>query len=112
MNQAKRDEILLGLQKGQADHAKEIESVKRGIHGDKENGMPGLMDRQAKDDEKFETYQKQMLAMNTSIHVNTKFRKKISKATKVSGWTGGAGGIVAIIAFFKQIKEALAAFFN
>ncbi len=105
MNQKQRDEILIVIQE-------DISIIKRGVYGDKDNDTPGLMTRQGKDDEKFEVYQNQMLAMNTSIHANTKFRKK---AGKVSKWITGGGAtatVISIVAFYKQIREALVSFFD
>lgn len=112
MKQIERDNILTGLKQGQADMQSDIEIVKRGLYGDKDNDTPGLIKRQGLDDKKFEAFMTQMKSMNTEIKTNSRFVKKVKNITKMSGAGGATATVAAIAVFFKQIKELLTSLFN
>ena len=112
MKQIDRDNILIGLQKGQVEIDSKIDVVNRGLYGDKANKTLGLIDRQALDDKKFEAFMTQMTEMNKEVKTNSRFRKKVSKITAVTTGGGFTATTVTAIAFFKEIKEFVTAIFN
>jgi len=112
MKQIDRDNLLLGLEKGQEGMQSDLSMVKRGLYGDKDNDALGLIERQALDDKKFEAFMDQMKSMNKEVKTNSRFRNKVKNITKLSGAGGATATVAAIALFFKQIKELLTSLFD
>jgi len=122
MKQDERDDLLqtlangqVTMQQSQAEAKLVIAKIHRGLYGEPENNVIGLIEDQKNDEKKFKELGTKVDNFSKRIEANTKFRNAATKVGKNTLKTLGVGAIPSIggvVAYFKEIKQFLITLFH
>lgn len=104
------------MQRQDAREAK-LDDIHRALYGDKVNGVNGLLDRQARDedwgrkmDAKVSEMDREIETTIKAVDKNTQVREKIQKGGNIAIWTMGVTGVgtgAGLSVYWKQFLAVL-----